>query len=77
MLEVQPIKEIKGWHKTAPDITTEGRTWQRWGEDAVVKYLMTGLGPRGTPADAPMPAYKFKKEDAEAVAAFLKTLKSQ
>ena len=74
-LAVAPIKEIKGWHKTSPDITPTGKTWERWGEEALVKFLMTGLGPRGTPADPPMPMYKLNREDAEAVVAYLKSLK--
>src|SRR6516162_6511436 len=32
VLEIQPIGEIKGWHKTSPDLTPGSRLWQRWGE---------------------------------------------
>jgi hypothetical protein len=40
-----------------------------------VKYLMTGLTPKGTPAGPPMPTYKLKEADAEAIVEYLKTLK--
>ena len=75
VLNLQPITPIAKWHKEAPDITPSGKTWQRWGEDAMVKYFMEGVGPRGNPADPPMAAYKMKKEDARAVVDYLKTLK--
>jgi mono/diheme cytochrome c family protein len=76
VLAVQPIGEIKGWHKTSPDITPGGRMWTRWGgEAAVIKYLTTGIAPNGKPADPPMPAYKMKPADAEAVVEYLKTIK--
>ena len=76
VMEVQPIEAIKDWHKTSPDITPSGRLWGRWGgEAALVKYLVTGLTPRGTMAGPPMPTYKMKKEDAEAIVEYLKTLK--
>ena len=74
VLDFAPLKPVEGWHKTAPDLTSESRLWQRWGVDGMVKFLMTGLNPRGAAADPPMPAYKLKKEDAEAMAAYLKSL---
>lgn len=75
VLDFAPLKEVKGWHKTSPDITPGGKLWARWGEPAILKYLQTGLNPKGTPADPPMPAYKLAQADAEAVIAYLKTLK--
>ena len=75
VLEVQPIETIAHWHKTSPDITPSGKLWKKWGgEQAMLEYLMTGLTPAGKPADPPMPAYKLKKADAEAIVAYLKTL---
>ena len=75
VLDFAPLKEVKGWHKTSPDLTPAGRLWSRWGEPALLKFLQTGLAPNGKPADQPMPAYKLTKADAEAVVAYLKTLK--
>jgi mono/diheme cytochrome c family protein len=75
VLDFQPIQPMPKWHKTAPDLTPAGSLWQRWGEQGLVKFLSTGTGPSGNPADPPMPAYKMKAEDAEALVAYLKTLK--
>lgn len=73
-LDVQPIGTIKGWHKTSPDLTPSGRLFGRWKDEGLVKYLQTGLNPRGAAADPPMPAYKMKEEDAKAIVEYLKTL---
>ena len=76
VLNWTPIVPVADWHKTSPDITPAGRLWSRWGgEEAIIKYLMTGLTPRGKLAGPPMPAYKMKREDAEAIVEYLKTLK--
>lgn len=76
-LDFQPTQEVKGWHKTSPDLTPKSRLWQRWGEQGLVKFLETGAGPSGHAADPPMPAYKLRPADAEAIVAYLKTLKQQ
>jgi mono/diheme cytochrome c family protein len=75
VLVVQPINPIPGWHKNAPDLTPGSALWEGWGEAGLVKFLTTGTGPKGHPADPPMPAYKMKREDAEAMVAYLKSLK--
>ncbi|HRJ46091.1 MAG: hypothetical protein RLZZ129_605 [Verrucomicrobiota bacterium] len=41
-----------------------------------VKFFMTGERPSGMPTLPPMPAYRMKREDAEAVTAYLKSLKA-
>jgi mono/diheme cytochrome c family protein len=74
-LDFQPTQEVKGWHKTSPDLTSAGRLFSRWGEAGLVKFLTTGAGPNGHAADPPMPAYKLKQADAEAMVAYLKSLK--
>jgi mono/diheme cytochrome c family protein len=74
-LNIQPITEIKDWHKTSPDLTATSRLWQRWGDPGFVKFLTTGLAPNGRPAGPPMPAFKMTQADAEAVVEFLKSLK--
>jgi mono/diheme cytochrome c family protein len=73
VLDFQPMKEVKGWHKTSPDLTFGSRLWTRWTEAGILKYLQTGIAPSGRPADPPMPAYKFTAKDAEAVVEYLKT----
>jgi mono/diheme cytochrome c family protein len=74
-LDFAPVKEVKGWHTKAPDITGASRLFERWKDDGLVKFLTTSKNPRGNPADPPMPAYKLKQDDAEAIVAYLKSLK--
>ena len=73
-LDFAPIHEVKGWHKTSPDLTSAGALFARWKEAGLVKFLETGLNPRGNKADPPMPAYNMKHEDAQAIVDYLKTL---
>jgi Cytochrome c len=75
VLNSQPIQPVKDWHKTSADLTPGGRLWQKWGERGITAFLKTGLGPSGHTADPPMPTYKLKAEDAEAVVQYLKSLK--
>jgi mono/diheme cytochrome c family protein len=74
-LKVQPLEEIKDWHKSSPDLTATSRLWQRWGDAGILKFLTTGLNPGGHPAGAPMPTYKMRQDDAEAIVEYLKSLK--
>ena len=47
-------------------------------EADLVHFLMTGERPHGRPpALPPMPPYRFNREDAQAIAAFLRTLPAQ
>ena len=41
----------------------------------MIKFLTTGLNPGGNPAGPPMPTYKMKQDDAEAIVEYLKSLK--
>ena len=75
VLNFQPNQPVKDWHKTSPDLTPGSRLWQKWGERGITAFLKTGLGPSGHSADPPMPTYKLKAEDAEAVVQYLKSLK--
>lgn len=75
VMEFAPLQPIKDWHKTSPDITPAGRLWKNWTEAGLKKYLITGLTPKGTLAGPPMPTYKMKEADAEAIVEYLKTLK--
>ena len=74
VLNIQPIQPVKDWHKTAPDITPSGKLWKKWGDEAMLKYFMTGLKPDGKLAGPPMPAYKLPQKDAEALFEYLKSL---
>jgi len=74
-LSVQPMEQNPKWHKSSPDITSTSRLWQRWTDDGFLKFLQTGLNPKGNGADPPMPAYKLTKDDATSVVEYLKSLK--
>ncbi len=74
VLTFQPINPVPGWHKASPDLTGNSRLFERWKDEGLVKFMMTGMNPRGGKADPPMPAYKLSKDDAEAVVAYLKSL---
>lgn len=75
VLDFAPLTPTPSWHKTSPDITGAGSLWKRWGDEAMLKFMTTGLSPKGKKADAPMPAYTLALPDAEAVVAYLKSLK--
>jgi mono/diheme cytochrome c family protein len=75
VLDFQPMRETKDWHKTSPDLTSSGRLFARWGEAGLEKFLETGVGPSGHAADPPMPAYKLQPSDAKSIVAYLKSLK--
>jgi mono/diheme cytochrome c family protein len=74
-LDSSSICEIKNGAKIAPDLTSSGRLFSKWGERGLVKYLETGLNADGATAQPPMPIYKLRPHDAEAIVAYLKTLK--
>jgi mono/diheme cytochrome c family protein len=48
-----------------------------WTEAQVVTLLTTGKDQKGEMADPPMPQYRMNKDDATAVAAYLKSLGSK
>ena len=69
-----PAAPIAGWHQKSPDLTSTSALWTRWGHDGFSKFLQTAKNPRGGAAGPPMPAYMLKAEDADAIAAYLKSL---
>jgi len=73
-LNVMPAAPVQGWKSTAPDITPGGAVWKRWNDEGFISFLETGKTPRGGKPGAPMPTYTLKREDAEAIVAFLKTI---
>ena len=74
-LNFAPVRPVEKWHKAAPDLTSSGRLFERWGEKGLTTFLTTGKGPSGRPAGPPMPTYHMKQDDAEAMVAYLKSLK--
>jgi hypothetical protein len=72
-LPIRPKKETKNWVDEAPDITSRGLAG-KWGEEGMVKFLMTGTDPDGHKARAPMPAFRLNARDARAVFLYLQSL---
>jgi mono/diheme cytochrome c family protein len=69
-----PSTPVADWHQKSPDLTSTSALWTRWGQDGFSKFLQTAKNPRGGKAGPPMPAYMLKTEDADAIAAYLKSL---
>jgi mono/diheme cytochrome c family protein len=66
-----PTVPIPNWADTSINIAG----LPGWDEQAALKLLMTGLAPDGKPPRPPMPQYRMNRQDAEAVVAYLKSLK--
>jgi mono/diheme cytochrome c family protein len=58
-----------------PDITSGGALWKGWGERGMLQFLETARNPEGRIAAAPMPPYKLRLDDAEAIVAYLESLR--
>jgi len=62
---------VPNWADASPNIAgLEG-----WDHEKAVQFFMTGLAPNGQPARPPMPQYHMNRADAEAVVAYLVSLK--
>lgn len=44
-------------------------------EEAVIRLLTTGVGRNGAPPDPPMPRFRMSQADAEAIVAYLRSLR--
>ncbi len=71
-LPFRPITPAPVWAAHAPDIVA----LPGWTEADLVKYLTTGIRPNGSPARPPMPQYRLAPEDAAAVGAYVRSLKT-
>lgn len=70
-LDFAPTVPMPVWADTAPNIAG----LPGWDHQKAVQFFMTGLAPNGQPARPPMPQYKMNRADAEAVVAYLESLK--
>ncbi len=70
-LDFAPTVPMPVWADTSPNIAG----LQGWNHENAVQFFMTGLAPNGQPARPPMPQYKMNRADAEAVVAYLQSLK--
>ena len=46
-----------------------------WNHDAAIKFLMTGIAYNGLPARPPMPQFRYSQQDAQAIVAYLESLR--
>jgi len=70
-LDFAMITPIPVWADAAPNIAG----LPGWDQEKAIQFFMTGLAPNGQPARPPMPQYKMNRADAEAVVAYLQSLK--
>lgn len=69
-LGFKPLFEMP-WMPIAPPLAgLPGYT-----DEQAIKFLVTGERPSGVPVLPPMPAYRFSKDEAAAVLAYLRSLK--
>ena len=67
----KPTVPIPGWANRAPNIAG----LPGWTDEQAIKFLMTGIAYNDLPASPPMPPFRFNREDAIAIVAYLRTLK--
>lgn len=67
---LKPIAPVPVWADKAPAIAG----LPGWDDGAAMKFLMTGIAYNDLPARPPMPQYRFNRQDAEAVLAYLRSL---
>jgi mono/diheme cytochrome c family protein len=70
-LDFAPAVPMPVWADTSSNIAG----LPGWNHEKAVQFFMTGLAPNGQPARPPMPQYKMNRADAEAVVAYLESLK--
>jgi len=46
-----------------------------WNHDAAIKFMMTGIAYNGLPARPPMPQFRYSQQDAQAIVAYLESLR--
>ena len=71
---VAPQHPVPGWAGYAPALAGLPANFT---EATLARFLETGQRPDGSHAGAPMPPYRFSRPDAEAVVAYLKSLRRE
>ncbi len=67
----QPIHSVPNWAYEAPPIAGLGS----FTKDQALQVLEKGLGPQGNPVRQPMHRYHMAPDDAEAIVAYLQSLR--
>lgn len=70
-LTFAPTVPVPNWADTSTNIAG----LSGWDHEKAIQFFMTGLAPNGQPARPPMPRYHMSRADAEAVVAYLESLK--
>jgi len=70
VLPFKAIVPMPVWADKAPSIAG----LPGWEQNAAIKFFMTGVAYNDLPARPPMPQYRFTKQDAAAVVAYLRSL---
>lgn len=70
-LSFKPAVPFPAWAPVAPAIAG----LPGWTAQDAVRLMMTGIASDGKPPRPPMPQYRMNRADAEAVVAYLKSLK--
>lgn len=65
-----PIVPMPAWAPTAPPL----KGLPGYTDEQATHFLMTGERPNGQPARPPMPPYRFTRDEAQAVVAYLRAL---
>jgi len=66
----KPIAPVPVWADKAPAIAG----MPGWDDAAAIRFLMTGIAYNDLPARPPMPPYRFNRQDAEAILAYLRSV---
>jgi mono/diheme cytochrome c family protein len=66
----RPVARGEEFEDKAPNITLSGKAG-KWSEEKMINFLTSGS------ADPPMPSYHLTRDDARAVAAYLRSLKGR
>lgn len=69
-LSFKPIVPIPVWADKAPNISG----LPGWEDSDAIKFLMTRIAYNDLPGRPPMPQYRFNREDATAIVAYLRSL---
>jgi len=68
----EPARQIDGWAQVAPRLAG----LPPGSDEEFIRLMMTGISRTGSPPRRPMPQFRMSRADAEAVLAYLKSLKS-
>lgn len=72
IIPVEGPRDAASWARRAPNLAGLAG----FGPEGVAELLMTGIVPRtGRPPQAPMPPFRMSEEDAEAIVAYLMSLR--